>query len=363
MHEKKFSVFISSTYEDLRPERQAVQDAVISAGDFPVGMESFPAADEDQFDFIRSLIDKCDYYVLIVAGRYGSLATDGLSYTEKEYRYAVSKQIPILAMIHGDRESLPLSKTERTDEGRSRLDKFIKEVERGRVRRFWTTKDALKLAVREALDHAKATKLAIGWIRGDTIASIDALEELNEVRKENAKFREQIGSLDLDLALPPMPSASDEIQFDLLHTKSGYGYVSSAYPSTTIRASWIDLFPLFFFNLKFYTSNRFNEDCYFIDEDESCIQIGSAIASEANNIEYSNEYRIKKSTLRRLVSYYIESGLMNSEYYSNPFTEAAQKVARRHDIADKKTFILNVIHSDTNSNIARTSILDDEIPF
>jgi hypothetical protein len=96
MHEKRYSIFISSTYEDLKVERLAVQDVVISAGDFPVQMESFPAADEDQFEFIKSLIDKCDYYVLIVAGRYGTLAEDGMSYTEKEYRYAASKGITVL---------------------------------------------------------------------------------------------------------------------------------------------------------------------------------------------------------------------------------------------------------------------------
>lgn len=83
MYDRRYSVFISSTFEDLRDERRAVQDAVISAGDFPVQMESFPASDIDQFEFIKSLIDKCDYYVLILAGRYGAPANDGISFTEK----------------------------------------------------------------------------------------------------------------------------------------------------------------------------------------------------------------------------------------------------------------------------------------
>lgn len=32
MHEKRYSVFISSTYEDLKDERRAVQDTIISRG-------------------------------------------------------------------------------------------------------------------------------------------------------------------------------------------------------------------------------------------------------------------------------------------------------------------------------------------
>ena len=58
--------------------------------------------DEEQFAFIKTVIDDCDYYILIVANRYGSLASDGLSYTEKEYDYAVSKKIPVLSFLHKD---------------------------------------------------------------------------------------------------------------------------------------------------------------------------------------------------------------------------------------------------------------------
>lgn len=54
-------------------------------------MELFPAIDEDQFEFIKKVIDDCDYYLLIIGGRYGSLSDEGVSYTELEYQYAVSK--------------------------------------------------------------------------------------------------------------------------------------------------------------------------------------------------------------------------------------------------------------------------------
>ena len=84
--EKKYQIFISSTYEDLKRAREKVQDAVLAMYHFPVSMELFGAADEEQWEIIRETIDSSDYYVLIIAQRYGSIISDGpdagMSYTE-----------------------------------------------------------------------------------------------------------------------------------------------------------------------------------------------------------------------------------------------------------------------------------------
>ena len=71
MDDKKFQIFISSTYEDLIEERRAVQDAILSMYHFPVGMELFGATSDDQWKVIQDTIDSSDYYVLIIAHRYG----------------------------------------------------------------------------------------------------------------------------------------------------------------------------------------------------------------------------------------------------------------------------------------------------
>ncbi len=48
-------------------------------------------------------IDESDVYMLILGGRYGSIEDEsGLSYTELEYRYALSKNIPVFAIILED---------------------------------------------------------------------------------------------------------------------------------------------------------------------------------------------------------------------------------------------------------------------
>src|SRR5216683_8241641 len=98
--DKRYQVFVSSTFADLKEERQAVIRTLIEMDCIPAGMELFPAADEEQFTFIKRVIDDCDYYLLIIGGRYGSVDESGISYTEQEYEYAVSRGLKVIALLH-----------------------------------------------------------------------------------------------------------------------------------------------------------------------------------------------------------------------------------------------------------------------
>jgi hypothetical protein len=98
----RYQVFISSTFTDLKEERALVQNMLMQLDCIPAGMELFPAIDEEQLKFIKRIIDDSDYYVLIIGGRYGSVGKDGISYTEKEYDYAVDKEMKVIALIHSN---------------------------------------------------------------------------------------------------------------------------------------------------------------------------------------------------------------------------------------------------------------------
>lgn len=58
--DKKYQIFISSTYIDLVDARGKVRDAILSMMHFPVGMEFFGAADEKQWEIIQDTIDSTD---------------------------------------------------------------------------------------------------------------------------------------------------------------------------------------------------------------------------------------------------------------------------------------------------------------
>ncbi len=100
--DKKLQVFVSSTYTDLIEERQAAVQAILDAGHIPAGMELFKAG-KSQMKTIQKWIDDSDVYMLILGGRYGSIEEESsLSYTELEYRYALSKNMPVFAIVLND---------------------------------------------------------------------------------------------------------------------------------------------------------------------------------------------------------------------------------------------------------------------
>lgn len=334
-----------------------MQDVVISMGDFPVQMESFPAADEDQFEFIKSLIDKCDYYLLITAGRYGSVSEDGLSYTHKEFRYAVSQNVPVLVMVHGQPGSITADKLETTDAGKESLRAFISEAEHKRLRKSWSTLGDLKLAVREALDHAKATKPRIGWVRGDSIASLDALEELNRVRKENQEIRDALGNLAVDIPLPSLPAANDLTTVSLNPMVVANRFDRREGSAAIIEASWIAFFPIMFSNMEVGTYDSDDEYYHFIEYDKSCVAIGSAIANEMTSDDTTGLFKISRNSVDRLIAYYREAGLMLTDNVGmTPFTKAAERVARRFHIAGSSEAFVIVE--------GKVSVSDsDEVPF
>lgn len=154
--EKKYSFFISSTYEDLKEERDAVIHTVLTLGQFPVGMEMFSAANMDQWNIIKKSIDSCDYYILIIGNRYGSIdETTGKSYTEKEFDYAISQGIPVLAFIAGDSINLTLSKIEQDAEKIIGLRNFKEKVKKsGLYVSFWNNKDKLEALVSQSISKS-----------------------------------------------------------------------------------------------------------------------------------------------------------------------------------------------------------------
>ena len=55
--EKRYQVFVSSTYADLKKERQKVLQTLMEMDCIPSGMEMFPATDEEQWEFIKKIIE------------------------------------------------------------------------------------------------------------------------------------------------------------------------------------------------------------------------------------------------------------------------------------------------------------------
>ena len=189
--DKRYQVFVSSTYADLKDERKTVIQTLMEMDCIPAGMELFPAIDDDQWNFIQKVIDDCDYYLIIVGGRYGTLSSEGISYTEKEYDYAVKKGIKVIAFLHNNPEALSVSKTDQDPEKKAKLDTFINKLKTGRLVKFWDDEKQLPGLVALSLNKTIKQYPATGWVRGNQISNETLLLELEKLRKENEELKNQ----------------------------------------------------------------------------------------------------------------------------------------------------------------------------
>ena len=242
--ERRYQVFVSSTFRDLQEERQKVLQAILELRAFPAGMEMFPSADDEQWAFIQREIESSDYYVVIVAGKYGSLAPDGVSFTEKEYDYAVSLGKPVMGFLFHDLGELKGALLEQEPSSREKLNAFRDKVKRSKLVKFYRNSDDLKSQVFQALIHGFQFRPQEGWTRSRHSRRIGDLEEITKLQKrvleleaENAKLRSAAQDPRALLA-----QGDDPVQWKLELTAVG------DFPAeiVTIEATWNELLKCLF---------------------------------------------------------------------------------------------------------------------
>lgn len=96
---KMYSAFVSSVFESLRDERSAVIDCLLDNRVFPICMEHFTVSTSGKFRDIEEKIDVSDFFILLLGKHYGSRDAEGISWTEREYDYAVKRKKNILVLI------------------------------------------------------------------------------------------------------------------------------------------------------------------------------------------------------------------------------------------------------------------------
>lgn len=190
----KYQVFISSTYSDLVKERKQVLDILLMADCIPSGMENFVATDDEQFNVIKKVIDLCDYYILILGRRYGSVnEKTGISYTEMEYNYAIDKGIPVLVFVLDDSVELDSDKVETDDVKKGKLAEFKSRAMRNRLASVWRDQSDLMGKVAIGIMKAKNEIKRPGWHRGNDEEKERLLKEITLLRKENQDLQKKIG--------------------------------------------------------------------------------------------------------------------------------------------------------------------------
>jgi hypothetical protein len=247
---KRYQVFISSTFEDLKEERQAVLKAVLEMDHMPAGMELFPPSDETAWRLICDVIDSSDYYALIIGGRYGSLDEAGIGFTEKEYDYAIQQKKPVIPMLHSDPDNLPRGRTETDPMAWKKLQEFRRKVEAHHTCKYWQTAEDLRAQVIVGLTAAAKRHPAEGWVRAGMITA-GASQEILELKKTIESQQLQIERLGQS---PPVGSellaqGADLIEVEYRVTIAPEGlYTRTEEPKKVMRkvsVTWDELFGSF----------------------------------------------------------------------------------------------------------------------
>lgn len=142
------------------------------------------------------MLDDCDYYILILAGRYGLLDVDSIGFTEKEFDYANSKKIPIMSFVIENPNLLTLGNSESTEIGRSKLEVFRKKVCTGRMVKFYNNIDQLKANVATSINKCIKDFPSIGWIQGNNLTSnSNPDEQIAKYLEEHTISSEEIDAI------------------------------------------------------------------------------------------------------------------------------------------------------------------------
>lgn len=193
MEHKKYQVFISSTYTDLIDERRKILDVLLMADCIPSGMEAFVATDNEQFEVIKKVIDLCDYYILIIGMRYGSInPLSEKSYTEMEYEYAKEKGIPVLVFAVDSSLEFPPDKCETDPQKTTKLNLFREKALANRLASIWTSRDDLAGKVAIAIMRAKSEINRPGWQRAVNYDEASLRKQIMELTENNKELERRI---------------------------------------------------------------------------------------------------------------------------------------------------------------------------
>jgi Domain of unknown function (DUF4062) len=303
--DKRYQVFVSSTFVDLQEERRQVMQALLELDCIPAGMELFPATDDTQWALIQRVIDDCDYYVVIVGGRYGSMDEEGISYTEREYDYAASKNLPVLGFVHAEPAAIPSGKSERDPKAQEKLESFRAKVQK-RMCKFWRTPEELGGVVSRSVVQTMKTHPAEGWVRARHSASP---EQLNALRSQIDELEQQ-----LEVSRIAPPSDTEGLAKGGEHFKLHYVYNYSGKHLDTLTLTWDQIFSIL-------GPAMFGE----LSEEEMRKQLVQKIFGDKKKYEYDGRIIVDQEDFQTIKVQLFALGLI-------------QKSVRKRTASDTKTY-------------------------
>lgn len=222
---RKYQIFISSTYEELKNHRKGLINRILELGHFPSGMELFSAGNVDEFEVIKKAIDQSDIYVILIGSQYGStkyLNGQNKSYTQLEFEYAQQNaKKPTIVFVLNEEEfeerRREINKDNHKDKSYDeQMRKFRSQAMERRIVKFFSLSDNhisdLCLSFDSALYNLieEEEKNIAGYVRGDLFDEISHQVRLLGPVGETDITREIVEELNkFDLVAERMKENSD----------------------------------------------------------------------------------------------------------------------------------------------------------
>lgn len=133
------SVFLSSTFEDMKEYRKAIIDRIIKRSMVPICMENWGANANKVTSVITDEVKKADIYLGIFGTRYGYVDENtNMSMTEIEYREALASNKPILVYIAKNAKD-----DITTGDNSQKMLELLTEIEKERIVYYFNSIDQL----------------------------------------------------------------------------------------------------------------------------------------------------------------------------------------------------------------------------
>ncbi|MDR3167187.1 MAG: DUF4062 domain-containing protein [Treponema sp.] len=186
---KKYHIFLSSTPEDLKNERQELEGIIWNLGHIPIAMKNFNIKDKNEARLVKKSIEECDYFLALTAHKYG--AEKRPSPPEAEFNHAVKAGIPVIALIIDEKARWKASKKEKE----APLVKAVEDF-KDKLRNYpydtWSTMAELRQKAQTLLIEEINLNPRPGWVRADYAIQPVVANELARLSGENEDLKRQL---------------------------------------------------------------------------------------------------------------------------------------------------------------------------
>lgn len=292
--DRKYSVFLSSTFEDLKDVRKDVMTRLFMNGYLVNNMESFKARSQRSWDVIQESIRDSDLFVMIIAGRYGSIVDgEDISFTEKEYNYAVAQGIPVLSFIRNKNKIFAVDYDE--GEKRRKLNDFIERIRKNKLVAEWNDSEDLQVSIVDSLrNEIDADGSIRGWVKSTRAVERKLTETIMNYYHITIKVRGSIIECEQGRATTTYTGSAlvDAPEYPVVYrdrVKTGFGIQHQQFfpAARVLNANEFRRNPI---ELEYEVRGRENEKLFFTGEITTNAQLRRDMGGTGLHIPYFAEY-------------------------------------------------------------------------